>query len=143
MSWSAECLNAIFRKRIEQHLHRRLLSASNLMYRLSIDGTMDNMDQRITSDLQVALDGICCVLFGNLSDYLAYPLLFTIMRFSLAFGNAYSVDEMWTDDSMKPVKVMALRVLRGLFASLFRPFKLSTTSPFSRNSRASCSFPRT
>ena len=30
---------------------------SKLLYRLTIDGTMDNVDQRITSDLQVSHTG--------------------------------------------------------------------------------------
>ena len=32
---------------------------------------MDSIDQRVTTDLQIVLDGFTCVLFGNSADYLA------------------------------------------------------------------------
>jgi len=94
MSFSGDLINTAMRKNVSETVQRRLLQKDNLLYRLTVDGTMDNIDQRITSDLQIVLDGFICVLFGNSADYLAYPIVFMIGRFAFAFNNAYALPEM-------------------------------------------------
>jgi ABC-type uncharacterized transport system fused permease/ATPase subunit len=56
---------------------------------MSVDGRLDNFDQRLTADLQMLLDGLCCVFFGNTNDYIAYPWLFIITRLICAFKNTF------------------------------------------------------
>ena len=77
------------RRRVARILQRQLLEG-NTLYRLTLDGRVDNFDQRITTDLQEMLNGFTCVLFGNTSDYLAYPLGFTLSRLGFAWYNSLS-----------------------------------------------------
>ncbi len=61
------------RARISRLIQRRLLSGHSL-YQMQVCGDdqsrVDNFDQRLTSDLQALLDGVCCAMFGNSADYL-------------------------------------------------------------------------
>jgi len=93
MSLVGDMINARMRRNVAQKVQTRLFKKDTLLYRLTVDGSLDNIDQRLTSDLQCALDGFCCVLFGNSADYLAYPMIFALCRFSFAFANVYSVQE--------------------------------------------------
>ena len=77
-SLTGELINAAMRKNSAKYFQDRLLRNASLIYRLTINGNMDGIDQRITSDLQVVFDGFDCVLFGNLNDYLAYPVFFAV-----------------------------------------------------------------
>lgn len=77
-SLTGELINAAMRKNSAKYFQDRLLRNASLIYRLTINGNMDGIDQRITSDLQVVFDGFDCVLFGNLNDYLAYPIFFAV-----------------------------------------------------------------
>lgn len=93
-SITSEYLNTKMRRNSSMHIQTRLLRSPNLLYRLTVNGTMDGIDQRMTSDLQVVIDGFDCVLFGNLNDYLAYPLIFTIGRMAFSFSNVFNLPEM-------------------------------------------------
>lgn len=76
------------RRRLAKLIQKRLFQG-NLLYRIQLDGRLDNFDQRLTTDMQVLLDGVCCVFFGNTNDYIAYPLGFTITRFICAYKNTF------------------------------------------------------
>jgi len=109
MSFTGDAINAIMRKNISSMFQSRLLKNDKLLYRLTVDGSIDNIDQRITSDLQSALDGFCCVLFGNSADYLAYPVLFMVTRFSCACNNVFILPQVATSD--KQGKIIGMVVL--------------------------------
>lgn len=61
------------RRRVTAHLQQRLFRGK-VLYRLQLDGRVDNFDQRATADLQALLDGLTCALFGNTSDHLVRAL---------------------------------------------------------------------
>jgi ABC-type uncharacterized transport system fused permease/ATPase subunit len=82
-----DAINVLARRRIGAYLQTALLEG-NTLYRLTLDGRVDNFDQRITSDTQEMLNGFMCVIFGNSSDYLAYPLGFTLTRMGFAWYNS-------------------------------------------------------
>jgi ABC-type uncharacterized transport system fused permease/ATPase subunit len=76
------------RKRVGMLTQSRLLKG-NVLYNMSVDGRLDNFDQRLTNDLQILLDGLCCVFFGNTNDYIAYPIGYTVCRLGCAFQNTF------------------------------------------------------
>lgn len=85
-SVTGDILNVLMRRRVGRKLQNVLLQG-NTLYRLTLDGRVDNFDQRITSDLQALLDGLCSSLFGNTSDYMAYPVGYCLSRLGFAFYN--------------------------------------------------------
>ena len=102
MSYSGDLINSCMRQNVATSVQKRLLTSNNkLLYRLTVDGSIDNVDQRITSDLQAMLDGFVCVLFGNSADYLAYPMFFCITRLSCSFGNCFNLKELHNYDNLK------------------------------------------
>eukprot|EP01059_Diplonema_ambulator_P009294 TRINITY_DN1912_c0_g1_i3.p1 TRINITY_DN1912_c0_g1~~TRINITY_DN1912_c0_g1_i3.p1 ORF type:complete len:1248 (+),score=512.08 TRINITY_DN1912_c0_g1_i3:70-3813(+) len=111
MSLTGDLINAWMRKNVASMFHRRLLRKDKLLYRLTVDGTLDNIDQRVTADVQAMLDGFCTVLFGNSADYLAYPWAFMITRFTCAITNVFSLSDV--DSSEKRAKIMGV-----IFASV-------------------------
>ena len=50
-SITGDYINVCMRQRVTTHLQTRLFHG-NILYRLTLDGRVDNFDQRITSDLQ-------------------------------------------------------------------------------------------
>jgi ABC-type uncharacterized transport system fused permease/ATPase subunit len=92
-SYTGDVINTLCRKNSADDIQRRLLKEGMLMYRSTVDGTMDGLDQRMTSDLQVVLDGFTCVLFGNSADYLAYPLGFMIVRMTDSMKNVFELPD--------------------------------------------------
>lgn len=102
MSYSGDLINSCMRQNVATSVQKRLLTGNNkLLYRLTVDGSIDNVDQRITSDLQAMLDGFVCVIFGNSADYLAYPMFFCVTRLSASFGNIFELAELKTFDDIK------------------------------------------
>ena len=93
VSYTGDAINALMRRNWAAMFHRQLFKNDKLLYRLSVDGSSDSIDQRLTSDLQVTLDGFCCALFGNSADYLAYPVLFMITRFSGSLHNVFTLPD--------------------------------------------------
>eukprot|EP00808_Paulinella_micropora_P002089 g67897.t1 len=90
MTLLGDLINSHMRKNASSTIQDRLLQDNKLCFRLIVEAKLDNIDQRITNDLQNTIDGITCVLFGNVADYVAYPLFFTITRMTTAFAMAYS-----------------------------------------------------
>eukprot|EP00906_Rhabdomonas_costata_P025732 RCo036755 len=109
-SVAGDVLNVMLRRRLGRILHRALLKG-NTLYRLTLDGRVDNFDQRITSDLQALLDGLCCCIFGNTSDYTAYPVVFCLSRMSLAWINTLSP---LPDPSKAPAIVVVALTMAGI-----------------------------
>jgi ABC-type uncharacterized transport system fused permease/ATPase subunit len=95
MSYFGDVINSRMRLNAAQTVQKRLLNdKTKLLYRLTVDGTMDTVDQRVTADLQIVIDGFCCVFLGNSADYLAYPFFFIIGRMAWSYANSYAVVEM-------------------------------------------------
>lgn len=115
MSFGGDVINTMMRKNAAETMQARLLKDNKLLYRLTVDGTIDNIDQRITSDLQVVLDGFTCVLFGNSADYLAYPVIFIAGRIAFALSACFSLPE--TQDSTKQGQIMGV-VLAAVFIAI-------------------------
>eukprot|EP00457_Paulinella_chromatophora_P000486 gb/GEZN01000486.1/.p1 GENE.gb/GEZN01000486.1/~~gb/GEZN01000486.1/.p1 ORF type:complete len:1328 (+),score=215.67 gb/GEZN01000486.1/:117-4100(+) len=91
MSYTGDLINVLMRKNAAEFLQNRLLADNKLCFRMIVEAKIDNIDQRITSDLQIVFDGFTCVLFGNTPDYVAYPLIFAITRFTTAFTKAFAL----------------------------------------------------
>ena len=121
MSYAGEAINALMRRNLVSMFHRRLFKNDKLLYRLSVDGSIDSIDQRITSDLQVTLDGFCCVLFGNSADYLAYPVLFRITRFSGSLHNVFTLPDVSSQEKQGRIVGMIIASVAAAFVAYILP----------------------
>eukprot|EP00457_Paulinella_chromatophora_P000427 gb/GEZN01000427.1/.p1 GENE.gb/GEZN01000427.1/~~gb/GEZN01000427.1/.p1 ORF type:complete len:1445 (+),score=226.17 gb/GEZN01000427.1/:111-4337(+) len=113
MSYTGDLINILMRKNAAEFLQNRLLADNKLCFRMIVEAKIDNIDQRITSDLQIVMDGFTCVLFGNTPDYVAYPLIFAITRFTTALVKAFSLS-----GNMQLVRVR-LQCIGVVFAFVF------------------------
>eukprot|EP00808_Paulinella_micropora_P012409 g5330.t1 len=91
MTLLGDLINSHIRKNASQSIQQRLMGDNKLFFRMVVEAKIDNIDQRITNDLQNTVDGLTCVLFGNVADYVAYPLFFSITRFTCAFVTSFSL----------------------------------------------------
>jgi ABC-type uncharacterized transport system fused permease/ATPase subunit len=83
---TGDLLNTLMRRHLNASLHKSLFTGQ-MLYRMQLANQIDNFDQRITADSQALLNGLCCAMFGNSADYLAYPILYCFARLGFAFHN--------------------------------------------------------
>ena len=118
MSYFGDLVNARMRLRCARSMQMRLLNdKTKLLYRLTVDGTMDTVDQRVTSDLQVVIDGFCCVFMGNSADYLAYPFFFIVGRMAWSYTACFDKPVEMIGNHAKQGKVFGV-VIAAVFIAI-------------------------